>query len=114
MQDAGLAAADGAGDAAALADQVLSAVVSTSVVLGVIGNDSIVMPAFTTVDTTRLTDGFVNHSFRVRVRRQPWQHRRICGLAHAQDGMEVVVVRHESDGISSCETAACVDKYLHT
>ena len=64
MQDAGLAAADGAGDAAALADQVLSAVVSTSVVLGVIGNDSIVMPAFTTVDTTRLTDGFVNHSFR--------------------------------------------------
>jgi hypothetical protein len=108
MQDAGLAAADGASEAATLANVDLSAVVSTSVVIGVIGNDSIMMPAFTTVDTTRLADGFVNKAFRVRVQRRPWQHRRICGLAHAQDGTEVVVVLHESDGMYTAHTIANV------
>ena len=87
----------------------LAAIESTSATFQAAAvSSSVAMPASFELDTTHLTGAFVNKEYRVHAQfGRAWVHKRICGLAHAQDGTEVVVARH-GDGAHVIESIADV------
>ena len=99
------AAARGAGDEDR--QDNLSAIASTFATFQAVAVGSgVAMPASFELDTTRFTDAFVNKEYRVRAQfGRAWVYKRICGLAHAQDGTEVVVARRR-DGAYVIESIA--------
>ena len=85
----------------------LAAVVSTFASLHVVGVDGITMPTASVLDTTYLTGAFANKAYTVR-QDGAIRHMRICGMSHALNGSEVVVVRQVGDRSHIARSIAAV------